>query len=459
VVMAREDVPGSETLAAYIVPDREPTPTAAALRQALASQLPDYMVPSAFVTLDAMPMTPNGKVDRKALPAPTAAPGDREASFVAPEGILQLQLARIWEEILDVRPIGITDDFFELGGSSLLAARLVDRIADVCGRTLPLASLFAGATIRDVANALALRWNEGTHSPIVQVQEGNGKRPFFFLHGDLEDGGLYSVRLARALDPDRPLYVINPIGTNEEHVAHTIESVAADHLADLKATQPEGPYLLGGFCAGAYVAFEMAQRLRAEGQRVDALIMIEPATVFPHTRVVRSMINCWGNLSRVDPERRMQLFLLLRNGMKHRLRRLLARKRAEAAAAVTRLVRPGSVPAAPPTPPSADSAAARRAMKTEELLGRYSWATAGYKRRRYDGRLVVFWAADEFAKPPRDPSTGWKTFVDDIDVYPATGDHYGVITTHVEELAAQIRQWLDDAERAGRDQGTTVDGS
>ncbi|HEY7909009.1 MAG TPA: amino acid adenylation domain-containing protein, partial [Thermomicrobiales bacterium] len=235
VVMAREDMPGSESLAAYIVPSRQPAPTASALRHALVAQIPDYMVPSAFVLLDAMPMTPNGKVDRRALPAPSAPAGVRDVPFVAPEGILQLQLARIWEEILDVRPVGITDDFFDLGGTSLLAARLVDRIADVCGQEIPLTGFFSGATIEQMETMLLERKDQAATSPVVRIQEGKGKRPFFFLHGDLRDGGIYCVKLARAFDPDRPFYGIHPNGTDGTTVPRTLEAMATDRLAVLRA--------------------------------------------------------------------------------------------------------------------------------------------------------------------------------------------------------------------------------
>lgn len=458
VVIAREDVPGSETLAAYVVPERASAPTASALRQSLVAQLPDYMVPSAFVVLDALPMTPNGKIDRRALPAPGAAKNEHDGSFVAPESILQLELARIWEEILDVRPVGITDDFFELGGTSLLAARLVDRIMDVCGQSLPLASLFSGATIQHLEQALLLRWGEGMHSPIVQVQEGNAKRPFFFLHGDLENGGLYSVNLAHSLDPDRPFYVINPFGTNGEHVAHTLESVAADHLEALKAAQPEGPYLLGGFCAGAWVAYEMAQQLRAQGHQVDGLIMIEPGVNYLRTRIARFLINRLGDLIRLDTEQRMRLFLLIRNDVKHRSLQYLRTKRAAVIASVTSLLRPNSRPLLPPAAPPVDGVETARAWKVEDLLGRYSWATAGYKPQRYSGRVVLFWATEEHKEAMRDPSMGWKAFVDDMDVYPTPGAHYAVITTKVEVLTKQMRQWLASVEEAVTNRSAADDG-
>ncbi len=241
VVMAREDVPGNASLAAYLIPAQMPAPSVSELRHALAAHLPEYMIPSAFLMLDAMPVTPNGKVDRRMLPAPSAIHSAQGAAFVPPEGVLELQLTQIWEEILDVRPIGITDDFFDLGGTSLLAARLVDRIDDVCGQAIPLTTLFSGATIAHLEEVLLSHTDEEKDAAVVQVQEGNGKQPFFFVHGDLRDGGIYSLKFARALDPDRPFYAIHTIGVDGRTVPYTLEEIAADRVAALRAVQPEGP--------------------------------------------------------------------------------------------------------------------------------------------------------------------------------------------------------------------------
>ncbi len=328
VVLARDDRPGDVRLVAYVVPAHGKSPGAGELRRAMALHIPEYMIPAAFVRMDAMPLTPNGKVDRRALPAPGSVSNEGEASFVPPEGLLQLQLARIWEEILDVRPIGITDDFFALGGHSLLAARLVDQIAEVCGQTLPLATLFAGATIKHLEEALLQRAGEMPPSPVAVVQEGKEKRPLFFLHGDLEDGGTYCVKLARALDPDRPFYAIHPAGIDGNPVPHTVEEIAADHLDALRAVQPTGPYLLGGFCNGALFAFEMARQLQEQGERVDALVLVEPGRARPSVRGVGIVIGWWGKLTGLDPEKQIKLYLSLRARYIEKSRRFLSHDRA-----------------------------------------------------------------------------------------------------------------------------------
>ena len=468
VVIAREDVPGSETLAAYVVPDREPAPTASALRHSLAAQLPDYMVPSAFVVLDALPMTPNGKVDRRALPAPRSVSSDRGASFVRPEGLLQLQLARIWEEVLDVRPIGITDDFFELGGTSLLAARLVDRILDVCGQALPLATFFSGATIEHLEEALLQRTEEGLHSPVARVQEGNGKQPFFFLYGDLRDGGVYCVKLARALDPDRPFYAIHPSGTNGKPVPYTLEAIAAGHVEALRAVQPKGPYLLGGFCGGASVAFEMAQQLQAQGERVNALAMIEQGIAYAETRIARTIIGRLGDLIRVDSEKQVRLFLHLRRAYIEKSPRLLLpigmrtdgrvdSPLMKRLAWLGRIFPSGFRRMQPSTVLPNDDPRAIRARTTFDLECRYMWAITGYAPRQYRGRAAQFWARDEHGKSLSDLSKRWQAIIEDLGVYSTPGTHFSAITTHVEALAEQLRVWLNADEDVRTGQSRTDD--
>ena len=154
LVLAREDVTGSKSLVAYVVPRHDVVLTGSDLRHFMREQLPDYMVPSAFVLLEALPLTPGGKVDRRALPAPDNGRSDLAEGFAVPTSPVHQQLVQIWEELLGVRPIGIRDNFFELGGHSLLAVRLVDRIEQVWGKKVSAATLLAGPTIEQLSMVL-----------------------------------------------------------------------------------------------------------------------------------------------------------------------------------------------------------------------------------------------------------------------------------------------------------------
>lgn len=463
LALARDEQPGESRLVAYVVPRQGGSPSANDLRRALAAQLPDYMIPSAFVLINAIPLTANGKVDRRALLALSTTDSQREVSFVPPKGLLQLQLASIWEEILDVRPVGITDDFFGMGGHSLLAARLVDRIAEVCGYALPIATFFAGATIEHLEEALLQRADEQPPSPVIQVQKGNAKRPFFFLHGDLEDGGVYCIKLARALDPALPFCAIHPVGVDGQPVPFTVEQIAANHLVALRAVQPEGPYLLGGFCNGALFAFEMARQLQAQGEHVEALVLIEPGRAHLSVRGAGILIGLWGKLARLDPEKQIRLFLRLRADYIDKSRRFLSHDRMRMIATFDSLMRkrlerlarvllPGDRHILLPSLLPQDHAGNLRSRISFEMQYRYSWAGSRYVPQRYRGRVALYQASEGQGGSGSDLTLGWKDFIDDIDVFITPGTLFSSITTHVEALAEQIRAWLDTHEHAVSEQ-------
>ncbi|BBA33067.1 linear gramicidin synthase subunit C [Methylocaldum marinum] len=281
VVLLREDAPGEKRLVAYCVGAVDPE----TLRAALKAQLPDYMVPTAWVTLDALPLTPNGKLDRKALPAPDASLGVPAEGFMAPRDTLELELAQIWENVLDIRPIGVKDNFFEIGGHSLIAVRLMAQIQHAFGKNLPLATLFQAPTIEQLAEILrsrtgALRW-----SPLVAIQPKGSSKAFFCVPGA---GGtvLYLHPLARHLGLDQPFYGLQARGLDGESAPHTrVEDMAAEYIDALQSVQPEGPYFLGGHSFGAWVAFEMARQLLIQGHDVARLVVLDTYAPLPPAAV------------------------------------------------------------------------------------------------------------------------------------------------------------------------------
>ena len=276
VVVAREDRPGDQRLVAYSVPAQRPVPNSQELRHFLHERVPDYMVPSAFVWLDALPLTPNGKVDRRALPAPDQTKPELARAFVAPRDALERLLTKMWEAALNVKPIGVQDNFFELGGHSLLAVRLCEQMEQKFGKNLSPATLFQAPTIEQLSyllrqeNYVAHSW-----SLMVPFQAGGSKPPFFCL--------FCSAELALLLGPDQPFYALQPHGLAGRRAPATIEAAAADYLQEIQAVQPEGPYFLGGFSFGGPVVFEMAQQLTKQGQQVAFLALLDPP-VLPHSQ-------------------------------------------------------------------------------------------------------------------------------------------------------------------------------
>ncbi|NPC78897.1 non-ribosomal peptide synthase/polyketide synthase [Pyxidicoccus fallax] len=274
VVVVREDDPGDKRLVAYLSASApESAPDAAALRSALKARLPEYMVPSAFVVMDALPLTPNGKVNRRALPAPKQAGSG--VAHVAPRDSLELALARLFEEVLGVTPVGIHDDFFTLGGHSLLAVRLMGLLRERTGRTLPLAALFQASTVEQLA--VLARSEPTPWTPLVPIQTGGDLPPFFCVH-PVGGGVLAYAGLARHLGPRQPFYGLEAQGLDgTEPPLESILEMAYFYVEAIRTVQPHGPYRLGGWSLGAVIAFEMARALRQRGEEVEVLALIEPS--------------------------------------------------------------------------------------------------------------------------------------------------------------------------------------
>jgi amino acid adenylation domain-containing protein len=268
VVVVREDVPGDKRLAAYVTAREGQTCDPQALRRALREAVPDYMVPAAVVPLETFPLTANGKVDRSALPIPTLESVHDGAQAVEPRNRIELQLAAIWEQVLGITPIGVRDNFFALGGYSLLALRMFGAIEQTFGTRLPMALLFQAPTIEQLADVLAgegcaVRWRS-----LVAVQPEGTQPPFFAVPG-VGGNVLVFARLATLLGRDQPFYGLQARGLDgKEKPFMRVEEMAAHYIDELRSVQPQGPYLIGGTCTGGLVAYEIAQQLTAQGERV-----------------------------------------------------------------------------------------------------------------------------------------------------------------------------------------------
>jgi amino acid adenylation domain-containing protein len=275
VILAREDFPGEKRLVAYVVSRDGHQLTNNELRQYLGSKLPEYMLPSATVFLDELPLSFGGKVDRSALEKP--GDGDRLAkeAIAVPRDQVERQLVRIWEDVLDVHPIGLKDNFFDLGGHSLLGIRLLARIEKELGKKLPVALLFQSPTVEQLAQAIRGNETLPDWSTIVPIQAGGSKRPFFCVHG-FGGGVLGYSELARLLGPEQPFYGLQAIGLSGVEEPDTrIEDMASRYVQAIRSIQPAGPYCLGGYCYGGVVAFEIARQLLDQGELVALLAILE----------------------------------------------------------------------------------------------------------------------------------------------------------------------------------------
>jgi amino acid adenylation domain-containing protein len=436
VVLAREDAPGEKRLVAYVVADS----TADELRRFLKDKLPAYMVPAVVVLLEALPVTPNGKVDRRALPAPDRSRPELEKAFVAPRDDLELQLAHIWEEVLGVRPVGVRDNFFELGGHSLLAVRLFALIEKRLGKKLPLTAIFQGATVEHLADVLRQQATPGPQSSLVAIQPGGSKRPLFLVHP--AGGHVFPyVHLAQFLGPDQPCYGLQARGLEDGQDPHTrIEDMAAWYIQALQTVQPTGPYLLGGWSMGGVVAFEMAQQLHAQGQRVALLALLDGRIPTP---------------DETFPEEDADAILLVERyfGISFGPMESLAElpKDEQLAFMLEQAKGAGLVPA------ELDISQARRFV---ELLRSDLRATQNYGLHLYPGRITFFKASETPAgtSPDPDPTLGWSKWASGgVEVHVVPGNHANLMyEPRVGVLAEKLTASLNQAQSAEAEENGTA---
>ncbi len=289
LVIVWKDFSDLKRLVAYVVPSSPQEELGEELRRFLKDKLPNYMVPSAFVILDKIPLLPNGKVDRRHLPIPEI----DKTRYCAPRNALEQQLTKIWEKILGISPIGIHDNFFDIGGHSLLAVKLLSLIEKHLDKHLPLITLFQAPTIAQLASLLrdenyTISWR------ILEVVQTQGSRlPFFFL---CPTG--YARSLVKVLDSNQPVYNINLLGFQRlNQTAPSLEIIAKRYIQEIQTVQPEGPYYVGGYCGQAKLAFELARQLQVQGHKVAFLALIQALPYYPRWPLHQH----WHNFLEIGP--------------------------------------------------------------------------------------------------------------------------------------------------------------
>ncbi len=276
LVVIREDVPGAPRLVAYLVASSQPVPTLAAIRRGLSATLPDAMIPTACVFLEALPLNDQGKVDRRAaLPAPgESARFQPNPARVEPRDEIEAALTGVWEAVLERPGLGVTEGFFDLGGDSLRAAAICARLEREWGWSVTPAMLETHSTIERLAASLHRPVEGRSAEPIVTFQSRGSGPPCLCVH-DHAGSVLAYAALGRRLGNDRPcLGLRGASGTGSENRVETLEQLAAAHLTHVRAVQPAGPYRLIGLCFGGVLAFEMARQLVDTGAEVRLLALI-----------------------------------------------------------------------------------------------------------------------------------------------------------------------------------------
>ncbi|HWW01813.1 MAG TPA: amino acid adenylation domain-containing protein [Candidatus Acidoferrum sp.] len=442
----REDAPGDRRLTAYVVADSgRVEATFRELRDFLNTKLPGYMIPSAFVRLASLPLNGNGKLDRNSLPPPDGQRSVSAEKFVAPRDRLEAQLVKIWEEVLEINPVGMEDQFFDLGGHSLLAVRLIARIEKALGKKIPVAAVFQSPTVAKLAEVLRQKHEATPASSLVEIQPKGAQPRLFFVHG--VGGGMFwgYTNLARYLGTDQPVFAFKSRGMDGLPEFATIEEMAAHYIADLRAFQPHGPYRLGGYCFGGNVAYEMARQLQSQGEEISLLALINcapPNSGYAHFRLtLRSglkflkNLGCWvGYFWQMNPRQRREAFIWKIKALKKRLGRCCRPSRIDVEEIVDLAAQPED----------------RR-----QLWEAHVRALIAHRTKPYPGEVTLFRTRGHPMVCSFDDEFGWREFAAGVSVHIIPGAHESILDEpHVRTMAKAMRACLQGIQH-NQDKGNT----
>lgn len=437
VVIAREDAEGNQELIAYLVGKKEEKyriseVDSSSLRDFLKKKLPEHMVPGKIVFIKSFPLTTSGKVDRKSLPEPEMLQNETEGSMIRPRDPLEFQMTQLWEETLQRSSLSVTDNFFEVGGHSLLAVRLMAKIEKTFGKRIPLTALFQGGTIENLTSIVRESTDQSHFSPLVKLHSHGEKTPFYCVH---PAGGnvLCFFEMGKIMGRNRPIYGLQSKGIDgEAKPIDSVESMASYYIEELLKLQPEGPYCLGGYSFGVHVAFEMARQLVDQGMEVGTLVILdtpgmgqEEGTDDPldDTRLLAHMVTqieshfeshlriTYEDLVGLDEESQYSLII-----EQMKVNRILPEDGSQKQ--LTGLVR---------------------------VFKMNSQAMDIYRPKMYTGDITVFATKSLRDRFPSDDSLRWREVTTgEVRVVPIPGDHSSFLRSpHVEVFAEELEKWLE----------------
>jgi len=432
VVVARADATGDMRLLAYVVRENPERREPHDLQAFIAQTLPKFMNPSLYIELDALPLSPNGKIDRGLLPEPEETYRNQ---FSTPVDETERRLAALWEEIFNFAPIGRSDNFFELGGHSLLAVRLFTLIGQEFGVHLPLSTLFEAPTVEKLAAALHGRDNLlPAWSSLVKIQP-HGDAPVFFCVHAVGGNVLEYHELARELGHKQPFYALQSYGLHPKYEPHThVEQMASHYVEEVRRIQPRGPYFLGGRSLGGIIAYEMSCQLLSSGEQVALLALFD---TYPNN--YRKRVYCGANLNSGSVERVKRHYHNLRQlPPAERLNYMLSKFTYARRAARSRAWQfaynifqgfGASLPA--------------RLRDIEQFN---FMAARNYIPPFYPGKVTLMWACDEL-RAMNDCLEGWSQLAaGGVEVREIPGDHINIIKDpYVRTLAAELRDCIEQS--------------
>jgi amino acid adenylation domain-containing protein len=462
-VVMREDVPGEKRIVAYVLPNDDPAPTGNELRAFLKQKLPEYMLPSTFVLLDSLPLTVNGKVDRRILPVPDRATAEQAEIFVAPRTPVEKTLAAIWAELLNIEQIGIHDNFFDLGGHSLLATKMIARIKHELQVDLPVSDLFEFSTVSQLVGRIEAKQGEGpdpqagkSFSHVVKLQlSRNGKTVFCIPHmGGFRNEFSHFTKLARLIGPTYSFYGIRSKGTDGiSEPDHDLTDIVGHHIEQMRNIQRQGPYLLLGECFGGRVTYEIARQLLSEGEKI-ALVALLDASAWsrPLSQYLPRLL---GGKSRYRRNLHPTALRLLTSGILSQLKGIhkttpgerlsyLLKQAHKAKALVSRLIDRGSFRGQTQTIWKGGRVEPQESKSMERGENAYYLAVARWSSAPYAGKITLI--ANEHRRNA-DPTLTWgKLALGGVEVHKIPGNHNTYITENIHVVAKVLKECLAKAE-------------
>ena len=455
-VIAHQNRAGYAYIVAYIVPVVLPGPTNLRLRQTLAEALPDFMIPSTFVVLGALPRTTSGKIDRQTLPAPGRPYRDPNRATTLPRTTVETTIANIWSEVIGHESIDVYDHFYDLGGESLQALVIMARLRKIFKVDLDLQSLLDAPTVAEMALTISgLMAKRDPDEParllekqiesssnkdpvgsyLVEIQPGTGQRPIFFLPGGIGGGGgefFVYARLARHVGPEYPFYGLKARSAEgKESSQASVAEMARDYLGAIRSFQPEGPYAIMGECAGGIIAYEIAQQLRGQGQKIALLVLMDTprtdAFLDFRKRLNRFMDLCGRNY-----------YVKRLNYHREQLRNLKGTEK------VSYLLGKGSQVLAE-LPQIQQSIVSEDPDQEIEYIQRsYSRAIYRYRPRPYFGKMTLL-VNEEFYQS--NPNLGWQGLVKGgFEIHKLPGNHTSYLRDNFQIAAKKLHECLQQAE-------------
>lgn len=438
---AVQDTVGEKQLVACVVPNSAATPELnSQLKTFLQQRLPAYMIPSIIAIQPTLPLLPNGKTDRH------FATLSLNCAAVAPRTETEESLAKLWAEQLDLTVIDVTQNFFDIGGDSLKAMRLMDQIHQHFGRSLPLSSLFLAPTIEqlaqqlDQANCSASTFNIPS---LVPLQPTGSKPPFFCVHPIFGTVFPYYQLAQQFNDPvelgiaNRPFYGLQPIGLEGQPPHTTIEEMAAYYVKAIRQIQPQGAYSIGGWSFGGVVAFEMAQQLAQAGHEVALLAMLDTASP-GHRLSYQDNFNVLTTLARSLLPFLIDYGCLLTSSLQTQGEEFLS-----SSLKSFQRYRKSDRNLAP----------SMRSQLLNELSLRPILQTyranveafLNYSPQWYPRPITLFKTSKRTSKTSQDSTLGWENLTKEVNLCPIPGNHLTMLRSpHVQHLAHQLKQCMEE---------------